>query len=240
MRRRFTTKDCKEEGSCGKLNVNTLLWSPHGRLLLLGVGVLLRLDWQGFGNLNGDIFIWDDVDRKRIVQFHTDYITSCAWAPNSRYLILGTCYPRMKVDNRLYVYKFNGKKVYQEDFDLLYEVSVRPVLPGILPIRPPTVDDMNEMRATVAKKAPSKYVPPHLRAKQGSAKPNSPAAMNAAGAGAGATSAAKKKNDLKWDWMELLILERRVRCLEFNLQACRDSRRAPRRWDRREWDKGQR
>ena len=27
LRDRFTTKDCKEEGSCGKLNVNTLLWS---------------------------------------------------------------------------------------------------------------------------------------------------------------------------------------------------------------------
>ena len=70
------------------------------------------------------------------MQFHTDYITSCAWAPNSRYLILGTCYPRMKVDNRLYVYKFNGKKVYQEDFDLLYEVSVRPVLPGAAALGP--------------------------------------------------------------------------------------------------------
>lgn len=125
------------------------------------------------------------MDRKRIVQFHTDYITSCAWAPNSRYLILGTCYPRMKVDNRLYVYKFNGKKVYQEDFDLLYEVSVRPVLPGLLPIRPPTVDDMTEMRTTVVKKAPSKYVPPHLRAKQ-----------NVPGA-AGTAAAAKKKNDPK-------------------------------------------
>ena len=130
------------------------------------------------------------MDRKRIVQFHTDYITSCAWAPNSRYLILGTCYPRMKVDNRLYVYKFNGKKVYQEDFDLLYEVSVRPVLPGLLPIRPPTVDDMTEMRTTVVKKAPSKYVPPHLRAKQGSAKQNGPGA-------AGTAAAAKKKNDPK-------------------------------------------
>ena len=96
------------------------------------------------------------------MQFHTDYITSCAWAPNSRYLILGTCYPRMKVDNRLYVYKFNGN-----------------------PIRPPTVDDMTEMRTTVVKKAPSKYVPPHLRAKQ-----------NASGA-AGTAGAAKKKNEPK-------------------------------------------
>lgn len=91
----------------------------------------------------------------------------------------------MKIDNRLYVYKFNGKKVYQEDFDLLYEVSVRPVLPGLLPIRPPTVDDMAEMRTTVVKKAPSKYVPPHLRGKQGVSGQSSP------------KPATKKKNESK-------------------------------------------
>ena len=47
LRGRFTTKDCKEEGSCGKLNVNTLLWSPHGRLLLLGVGLLQPARFAG-------------------------------------------------------------------------------------------------------------------------------------------------------------------------------------------------
>lgn len=37
VERRYSTKECKEEGSCGKLNVNTIRWSPHNRLLLLGV-----------------------------------------------------------------------------------------------------------------------------------------------------------------------------------------------------------
>ena len=39
--RSFSAKECKEEGSCGKLNVNTIRWSPHNRLLLLGVGCLI-------------------------------------------------------------------------------------------------------------------------------------------------------------------------------------------------------
>lgn len=34
---RYSTKECNEEGSCGKYNVNTILWSPHGRLLCLAV-----------------------------------------------------------------------------------------------------------------------------------------------------------------------------------------------------------
>lgn len=40
VERRYSTKECKEEGSCGKLNVNTIRWSPHNRLLLLGVGAV--------------------------------------------------------------------------------------------------------------------------------------------------------------------------------------------------------
>ena len=35
----MSAKECNEEGSCGKLNVNTILWSPHGRLLLLAVSI---------------------------------------------------------------------------------------------------------------------------------------------------------------------------------------------------------
>lgn len=34
----YESKECKQDYDCQKLNVNTALWSPHGRLLLLGVG----------------------------------------------------------------------------------------------------------------------------------------------------------------------------------------------------------
>ncbi|OAO11843.1 eukaryotic translation initiation factor 2A [Blastocystis sp. ATCC 50177/Nand II] len=151
----YSTKECKEEGSCGKLNVNTIRWSPHNRLLLLG----------GFGNLSGDVTVWDNLEHKRIVQFKTEYITSCEWAPDSRHLVMGTCYPRMKIDNRLYVYKYNGVKLFQEDVDVLYEIAIRPVPEGLLPLRPPTALELAELKQQQQQKAPAKYVPPHLRNK---------------------------------------------------------------------------
>ena len=116
------------------------------------------------------------------MQFRTEYITSCAWTPDSRFLLMGTCYPRMKIDNRLYLYKFNGAKLYEEPFDQLYEISVRPVAPALFPLRPPTKDDLAEISVT-EKKAPGKYVPPHLRGK--------------AGATAGAKTKAPKKAEPK-------------------------------------------
>lgn len=119
--------------------------------------------------------IWDNVERKRIVQFKTEYITSCEWAPDSRHLVMGTCYPRMKIDNRLYIYKYNGVKLcalwrcvscsFQEDVDVLYEIAIRPVAEGVLPLRPPTALELTELKQQQTKKEPAKYVPPHLRNK---------------------------------------------------------------------------
>lgn len=119
--------------------------------------------------------MWDNLERKRIVQFKTEYITSCEWAPDSRHLVMGTCYPRMKIDNRLYVYKYNGVKLcargaavrrsFQEDVDVLYEIAIRPVPEGLLPLRPPTALELAELKQQQQQKAPAKYVPPHLRNK---------------------------------------------------------------------------
>lgn len=119
--------------------------------------------------------VWDNLEHKRIVQFKTEYITSCEWAPDSRHLVMGTCYPRMKIDNRLYVYKYNGVKLcargaavrrsFQEDVDVLYEIAIRPVPEGLLPLRPPTALELAELKQQQQQKAPAKYVPPHLRNK---------------------------------------------------------------------------
>lgn len=52
---------------------------------------------------------------------------------------------------------------YKEDFDQLYEISIRPVAEGIYPLRPPTPEELVTIKTTVQQKAPAKYVPPHLR-----------------------------------------------------------------------------
>lgn len=57
---------------------------------------------------------------------------------------------------------------YEENIDLLYEIAVRPVVDGVYPLRPPTVDELAEIKTITQKKAPAKYVPPHLRNKAGS------------------------------------------------------------------------
>lgn len=54
---------------------------------------------------------------------------------------------------------------YEENFDQLFEIAIRPISSDIYPLRPPTVSELAEIKKTVEQKAPAKYVPPHLRNK---------------------------------------------------------------------------
>lgn len=58
---------------------------------------------------------------------------------------------------------------YQQDVDVLYEIAIRPVKKGVYPARPPTAAELAELAELKQqqKKAPAKYVPPHLRNKAG-------------------------------------------------------------------------
>lgn len=50
---------------------------------------------------------------------------------------------------------------------MLYEIAIRPVVRGVYPLVPPTKEELLEIKKVVQKKAPGKYVPPHLRNKSG-------------------------------------------------------------------------
>lgn len=56
---------------------------------------------------------------------------------------------------------------YQQDVNVLYEIAIRPVKKGVYPARPPTAAELAELKQQQQKKAPAKYVPPHLRNKAG-------------------------------------------------------------------------
>lgn len=60
---------------------------------------------------------------------------------------------------------------YEEDFDQLFEIAIRPIPDGLYPLRPPTAAELAEIKKTVEQKAPAKYVPPHLRNKGASSIP---------------------------------------------------------------------
>lgn len=58
--------------------------------------------------MNGDVYLYDCVQRRVLAKFRTDCVTSCTWSADSRSLLMGTCFPRIRIDNRLYRYACDG------------------------------------------------------------------------------------------------------------------------------------
>lgn len=65
----------------------------------------------GFGNLNGNIDIWDSIKREKTGSCKQHATTSCLWSPCNRKFMTATLHRRLKVDNKMVVYDYTGKQV---------------------------------------------------------------------------------------------------------------------------------
>ncbi|KAF3907105.1 hypothetical protein ABW21_db0203039 [Orbilia brochopaga] len=145
---------------------NTVLYSPHGRLLLVA----------GFGNLQGQMDIYDRINgMRKLATFEASNATVCKWSPDGKHVLTATTSPRLRVDNGVKIwYALTGDLMYNEEMTELYDVTWRPQdagehpLGSSLPAAPtPHASAVGHKAATPAKPAGA-YRPPHAR---GSATP---------------------------------------------------------------------
>ncbi|KAF8819921.1 putative eukaryotic initiation factor-2A [Cardiosporidium cionae] len=106
--------------SFGSARRNTIRWNPFGRFFALG----------GFGNLVGDLNVWDKVTRKTIGSMKIPCSVVCEFAPDGRHLLSATTSPRLRVDNCIKVYRYTGEYLSRVDFTELLSVSWKPVPAG--------------------------------------------------------------------------------------------------------------
>ncbi|KAK4534816.1 hypothetical protein CDCA_CDCA03G0841 [Cyanidium caldarium] len=148
---------------------NRVCWSPHGRFLALA----------GFGNLPGPVQIWDRNKKRVLGEFQAECTTAWAWSPCSRYFMTAVTHPRMKVDNGLRVFGYDGRCVFERRFhpDWLYQVEWRPVPENTYPDRPASPRVLQALRerergshgnGEAGNAERGAYIPPHLRAGRGS------------------------------------------------------------------------
>ena len=55
---------------------------------------------------------------------------TCGWAPDGRHFVTATTAPRLRVDNALYVYKYNGLLLHKQEFFMLLEAAWVPAPAG--------------------------------------------------------------------------------------------------------------
>lgn len=96
---------------------NTILFSPHGRFVLVA----------GFGNLAGQMDIFDvDKGYSKITTVEASNASVCEWSPDGHYILTATTSPRLRVDNGIRLWHVSGGLMYNEDMHELYDVCWRP------------------------------------------------------------------------------------------------------------------
>mmetsp|Transcript_25171 Transcript_25171/g.22198 ORF Transcript_25171/g.22198 Transcript_25171/m.22198 type:complete len:292 (+) Transcript_25171:711-1586(+) len=133
-------KDCVPKYEFGKHHRNTIKWSPLGRFVCLA----------GYGNLSGDMEIWDTFSLVKMGTCKSSSAVSCQWSPDGRKIMTGVLNPRLRVDNNYRIFKYNGESLNTVDFghSELYEVLWRP---GQYQDRPPSPSKKVEVKEEAKK-----------------------------------------------------------------------------------------
>ena len=150
---------CKPIYDFGSGPHNKVKWNPFGRFLFIG----------GFGNLPGDILFYDkkaDGKCKLMGKVRERDTVACQWAPDGRHVVTSTTAPRMRVENRFKVFKYNGEELSKTEVPVLYECGWRPAPSGTFEDRPmsPGAAQAGAKATAATAESNSGYVPPHLRA----------------------------------------------------------------------------
>ena len=107
---------------------NTILFSPHGRFVLVA----------GFGNLAGQMDIYDmEKDYEKICTIEASNASVCEWSPDGKHILTATTSPRLRVDNGVRIWHVGGGLMYNEELQELYHVTWRPQTPTSHPLDNP-------------------------------------------------------------------------------------------------------
>lgn len=146
---------------------NTILYSPHGRFVLVA----------GFGNLQGTVDVYDRQNKfSKVCTFEASNTSVCEWSPCGRFILTATTSPRLRVDNGLKVWHASGKLVYFREYPELLSISWKPQgvdkYPALRQLEPcpephHTAKEYLAKRAALsgggAVKKTGAYRPPHAR-----------------------------------------------------------------------------
>ncbi|KAJ1769662.1 hypothetical protein IW140_005046 [Coemansia sp. RSA 1813] len=150
---------------------NFVRFNPHGRVVALA----------GFGNLSGQVDMWDRKTLKKLCSVDAHGASFCEWGPDGRYLMAATLSPRLRVDNGIRIWHYSGALVYNKEISELYQVDWRPAPASLFPQRSALspVPDGIALAASSSSEKDAKpagaYRPPHARSRN--ADNNSPRSL---------------------------------------------------------------
>jgi len=123
----------------------------------------LHLALCGFGNVAGNIEVWNMKDRKRISQIEALDTTHFQWCYDNHHFVTATTAPRLRVKNGFKVWRLTGELIYEYKTNENQELWQVLWQPGSFPhgerpaVAGPSGSEAGKPKAAAA------YRPPHLR-----------------------------------------------------------------------------
>lgn len=134
---------------------NAAFYSPQGHILVLA----------GFGNLRGQMEVWDVKKYKQVCKPQAPDSTHFSWSPDGEHIVTATCSPRLRVGNGFKVWHYSGSVLHQWDAQgaELWEVRWQDAPYGRYPERPITYQTTPTALGSTQAPPTQAYRPPALR-----------------------------------------------------------------------------
>ncbi|KAM9853328.1 eukaryotic translation initiation factor 2A isoform 2-T3 [Aulostomus maculatus] len=107
---------------------NASYYSPQGHILILA----------GFGNLRGQMEVWDMKKYKQVSKPQAPDATHFSWCPDGEHIVTATCSPRLRVSNGYKIWHYTGSVLHRWDVGEgaeLWEVQWQSFPDGVFPER---------------------------------------------------------------------------------------------------------
>ncbi|KAF7658549.1 hypothetical protein LDENG_00011310 [Lucifuga dentata] len=107
---------------------NAAYYSPQGHILVLA----------GFGNLRGQMEVWDMKKYKQVSKPEAPDSTHFSWCPDGEHVVTATCSPRLRVGNGFKIWHYTGSVLHKQETPAgaeLWEVCWQSFLNGSFPER---------------------------------------------------------------------------------------------------------
>ncbi|XP_017775455.1 PREDICTED: eukaryotic translation initiation factor 2A [Nicrophorus vespilloides] len=95
---------CESAFEIGAGHKNTIHYNPQGNILMVGA----------FGNLRGNIDLWDMNTRKVIGTCEANDTTLVEWSPDGMHFLTATTAPRLRIENGYKIWHYSGALVYEK------------------------------------------------------------------------------------------------------------------------------
>eukprot|EP00915_Cephaloidophora_sp_WS-2016_P004860 GHVH01006501.1.p1 GENE.GHVH01006501.1~~GHVH01006501.1.p1 ORF type:complete len:384 (-),score=33.86 GHVH01006501.1:273-1424(-) len=146
------SKSGKGEGNFGENRRNHFRFSPCGNWLLMG----------GYGSLNGDSEVYNLTDGEVIGAARLVDNVVAEWFADGQHIVLGSTAPRLRVDNKLMVMRYNCEVLLTEQYECLTHILPQPISYEKAKIEYPPIKPKHLAMKNVVEGVKS-YIPPAQR-----------------------------------------------------------------------------